>query len=274
VFGLSHRELDILDRGAVAEALSRVDAPIVVNAAAYTAVDAAESDPAGAFRANRDGAGWLADACARQGRTLIHLSTDYVFDGAKEEPYRIDDRVAPLNVYGASKAAGETLVRCASPAHVVLRTAWVHAPWGRNFVRSVIERVRSGERLRVVYDQRGSPTAADEVARAILLLAERLPDPALGGVHHWAGRGVATWYDVAKVAAQALRAAGGPAAALERIATADRPTAARRPAYSALDCSELAGLLGAEPDAWRSGVAASARGLLFGGDARELEMIS
>lgn len=261
-FGLARRELDILDRRAAGEMLAQIDAPVVVNAAAYTEVDRAEKEAATAFRVNRDGAGWVAEVCAQQNRTLIHLSTDYVFDGAKGAPYDVDDAIAPLNVYGASKAAGEMLVRAAGERHIVLRTAWVHAPWGRNFVRSVIGRVRAGQKLRVVGDQRGSPTAADEVARAILALAARLPDPALGGVHHWAGNGVATWFDVASLVVETLRAAGGPAASLERIDTADWPTAARRPSYSVLDSGRLAALLDTAPADWRAGVADSVHGAL------------
>ncbi len=207
-FGLTRGELDILERRRVAETLARIDAPIVVNAAAYTAVDRAEQEPAAAFHVNRDAAGWVAEACAAQGRTLVHLSTDYVFGGTSSTPYETDAAIAPLNVYGASKAAGEALVLASAPQHVVLRTAWVHAPWGANFVRAVVERIRGGKSLRVVDDQRGSPTAADEVARAILLLTARLPDPALGGVQHWAS-GIASWFEVAGVVVDTLRAANG-----------------------------------------------------------------
>ncbi len=262
IFGLTRRELDILDRRALEEILARIDAQVVVNAAGFTGVDRAERDAASCFRVNRDGVGGVADVCARQSRTLIHLSTDYVFDGAKGEAYGVDDATAPINVYGASKAAGEMLVQAASDGHVILRTAWVHAPWGNNFVRSVIARVRQGHPLRVVNDQRGSPTAADEVARAVLLLAVRLPDPALRGVFHWAGNGVATWFDVAKVAVQALRTAGGPAANVESIGTAEWPTAARRPSYSVLDCSRLSALLGTTPADWPAGVVDSVHGAL------------
>jgi dTDP-4-dehydrorhamnose reductase len=262
VFGLSRRELDILDRRAVAEILARIDAPIVVNAAGYTAVDRAEKEAATAFRINRDGVGWVAEACARQNRVLVHLSTDYVFDGAKGAPYAVDDPIAPINAYGASKAAGEMLVLGAGAGHVVLRTAWVHSPWGNNFVRSVIARVRGGQPLGGVGDQGGSPTAADEVARAVLLLASRLPDPALGGIHHWAGNGVATWFDVATTVTTTLHAAGGPAANVERIGTAEWPTAARRPPYSVLDCSRLVSLLGATPGEWPAGVVDSVHGAI------------
>jgi len=262
VFGLSRRELDIVDRRAIAEILARVDAPVVVNAAGYTAVDRAEKEVAAAFRVNRDGAGWVAEACARQNRTLIHLSTDYVFDGVKGAPYAIDDPIAPLNAYGASKAAGEMLVRGAGDGHVILRTAWVHSPWGHNFVRSVIARVRAGQPLRVVDDQRGSPTAADEIARAVLLLASRLPDPTLSGIHHWTGNGVATWFDVAVIVTRTLQAAGGPAVDVERIGTPDWPTAARRPPYSVLDCGRLTGLLGIMPGEWSAGVVESVHGAI------------
>jgi dTDP-4-dehydrorhamnose reductase len=265
VFGLTRRELDILDRRAVGDILARIDAPIVVNAAAYTAVDRAEKEPAATFRVNRDRAGWVAEACARQNRVLVHLSTDYVFDGVKGAPYDVDDPVSPINVYGASKAAGEMLVQAAGGDHVILRTAWVHAPWGNNFVRSVIARARAGQPLRVVCDQRGSPTAATEVARAVLLLTERLPDPALLGIHHWAGSGVASWFDVATTALQALRTAGGPAVAAEPIGTADWPTAARRPPYSVLECGRLIGLLGAAPADWAIGVVESVHGALDDG---------
>jgi dTDP-4-dehydrorhamnose reductase len=262
IFGLTRQELDIVDRRAAEEILARIDAPIVVNAAAYTAVDRAEREAASCFRVNRDAAGGIADICTRQSRVLIHLSTDYVFDGSKGRPYGVEDAVAPINVYGASKAAGESLVRASSDAHIVLRTSWVHAPWGNNFVRSVITRMRQGQPLRVVNDQRGSPSAADEVARAALLLAARLPDRTLGGVHHWTGNGVTTWFEVAKLVVQTFSALGGPAANVEAIGTAEGPSMARRPPYSVLDSSRLGTLLGVAPAEWPAGVVDSVHGML------------
>lgn len=231
---------------------------LVVNAAAYTAVDAAERDADAAMRANRDGPARLAELCASAGIPLIHVSTDYVFDGAKGAPYLETDAPAPTGVYGASKLAGEQAVLAACPQSIVLRTSWVYAPTGKNFVRTMLNAAAKNPLLRVVADQRGSPTAAADLAEAILAIADRLAAgvPADGfGLYHACGSGWTTWHGFAvAIFAEAARH-GAPVAVVEAIATADRPTPARRPADSRLDCGKLARVFGVSLPPWRDSLA-------------------
>jgi dTDP-4-dehydrorhamnose reductase len=214
--------------------------PLVVNAAAWTAVDLAESEPEAARRANETGPARLAALCARHGTRLIHVSTDYVFDGSKGAPYVETDAVNPTGVYGATKLAGERAVLAALPGAVVLRTAWVYAEGGKNFVRTMLNASRRTNRLRVVADQRGCPTNADDLAAAILAVADQMRGPADGG-------------------GQAIFAAAGPLGwpvpEVDPIATADWPTPARRPADSRLDCSKLAARFGIRLPPWQDSLA-------------------
>ncbi len=216
---------------------------LIVNAAAYTAVDAAESDPEAAFRANRDGPARLARAAARAGVPLIHVSTDYVFDGLKGAPYRETDPTAPAGVYGASKRAGEEAVLASGADAMVVRTSWVYAPAGRNFVLTMLNAAARTDRLRVVADQKGCPTAAADLAAAILSIAERIGRGGwradYGGIFHAAGSGWTTWHGLATTLFDVVARHGRPVPVIEAVTTADWPTPARRPPDSRLDCAKL-----------------------------------
>lgn len=230
---------------------------LVVNAAAYTAVDAAEDDAAAAYRANRDGPAALARLCAAAWVPLIHISTDYVFDGAKGAPYVETDPTGPTGVYGASKLAGEQAVLAAGARAIVLRTSWVYAAEGRNFVRTMLRLGAERDRLRVVADQRGCPTTATDLAVAILAVAARLRAgwrEEYGGVFHAAGSGETTWHGLAVATFAAAARYGARVPAVEAITTAEYPTRARRPADSRLDCGKLAAVFGVRLPDWRDGL--------------------
>jgi len=237
-------EFDFARPETLAAALATHTPELVINAAAYTAVDAAESDEAAALQANRDGPAELARLCAARGIGLIHISTDYVFDGTKPTPYLEDDPVAPLGAYGRSKLAGELAVLAACPRALVLRTAWVYAATGRNFARTMLAAAQRTRHLRVVADQKGNPTAATDLAAAILAIAARIA--ATGwrdeyrGVFHAAGSGEATWHGFATAIFAAATQHGIAPPVIDAIATADWPTQARRPANSRLNCDKLA----------------------------------
>jgi dTDP-4-dehydrorhamnose reductase len=250
--------------------LERLAPALVVNAAAYTAVDRAESEAEAAFALNRDAAGRIAAACALRSLPLVHVSTDYVFDGAKPAPYVEDDPVAPLSVYGRSKAAGETAVRDALDRHVILRTAWVYSPFGGNFVKTMLSLGRTRERLRVVTDQRGSPTAAGDIARAIIAMAERLAG-GVGrfGTFHYAAAGDVTRLEfAAAIFARAVRH-GRPAPALEAATSAEFPVPARRPANSALNCARIARDWAILPRPWRAALDETVDEILAAGSGDE-----
>lgn len=226
---------------------------IVINAAAYTAVDRAETEPDPAMRANRDGPGLLAEFCAQNEIPLIHVSTDYVFDGDKGSPYVETDPTNPTGVYGASKLAGEQAVLATCPRAIVLRTAWVYAPRGKNFVLTMLAAARKMSKLRVVADQRGNPTSADALARAILDLVARIEEgwrDEFSGVYHAAGSGDTTWHGLAVATFEQAARHGMRRAEVEAITTADWPTPARRPADSRLDCTKLADVFGVRLPPW------------------------
>ena len=254
---LTRAALDIADPSGIATALAACPCAAVVNAAAYTAVDAAETDEAAAFAANASGPAFLADATRRAGLPLVHVSTDYVFDGTKTGAYDEDDRTAPLGVYGASKRAGEQAVLSGNPRSIVLRTAWVLSPFRSNFLKTMLR--LAGERpiLRVVDDQHGCPTSADDIAAAIATITARLiADPAAPtGVYHFANAGEASWYDLAGEIMARSAAHGGPSAPVEPIASADFPTAARRPRNSRLATARITRDFGIAPRPWQAAVA-------------------
>jgi dTDP-4-dehydrorhamnose reductase len=232
---------------------------LVVNAAAYTAVDAAEQDAPAAWRANRDGPAELARLCDVAGIPLIHVSTDYVFDGTKGAPYLEGDPVAPLGVYGASKLAGEQAVLAGCARSVVLRTSWVYAPAGRNFVRTMLTLGQTRDRLTVVADQTGCPTTAADLADAILAIAARLQRDGwrddYAGVFHAAGSGWTTWHGLATaVFAEAARH-GARVPRVDPITTAEWPTPVKRPADSRLDCGRLAATFGVRLPDWQPSLA-------------------
>ena len=227
----------------------------IVNAAAYTEVDAAEDEPEAAFRANRDGPACLAALAAEAGIPLIHISTDYVFDGTKGAPYVESDPPAPLGVYGASKRAGEEAVLASGARAIILRTAWVISPFGRNFVRTMIAARRKTARLRVVADQRGQPTSAADLAAAIIAILARIESagwqPRFGGLFHAAGSGETTWHGLATAVFEEAARHGIAPPEIAPIRTADWPTRARRPADSRLDCTRLADVFGIRLPPWR-----------------------
>jgi dTDP-4-dehydrorhamnose reductase len=244
------------DRPDTIEAAFRAAAPrVVVNAAAYTAVDAAESDTAAAYRANAAGPAIQAGLCAAADIPLIHVSTDYVFDGTKATPYLETDPVAPQGVYGASKLAGEEAVRTSGAKSIILRTAWVYAATGKNFVRTMLAAGKTRDRLTVVADQHGCPTTAVDLADVILALIARVDqtgwDPSYDGIFHAAGTGETTWHGLAVATFEEAARHGAKVPAVEPIATADWPTPARRPANSRLDCTRLAVVFGVHLPHWR-----------------------
>lgn len=232
---------------------------LVVNAAAYTGVDAAETNQAAAYRANRDGPALLARLCQQAGVPLIHVSTDYVFDGLKGAPYVETDSTAPPGVYGASKLAGETAVLASCDRAVVLRTSWVYAATGKNFVRTMLDAARKTNRLRVVADQQGCPTAAVDLAAAILAIIGLIQaqgwQQRFRGVFHAAGTGWTTWHGLASVVFEEAERHGLAKPEVLAIATADWPTPARRPPDSRLECGRLAATFGVALPAWRDGLA-------------------
>ena len=250
--GLTRREVDIRDADAVDGAVVAAAPRLVVNCAAYTAVDKAESEPDLAMAVNRDAAGTIARAAARRRLPVVHLSTDYVFDGTKQGAYVEADLTAPLGVYGRTKAEGEAAVRAANPRHVILRTAWVYGRHGGNFLKTMLRLAAERDRLRVVADQRGCPTATADLAEAILAVDRGLArDPVLAGTFHFAGTGVTTWHGFAEAIVAAQAPATGRHPPVDAIATTDYPTPARRPANSELDSSKFTETFGYRARDWR-----------------------
>ncbi len=261
---LNRKQLDITRRAAVNRAIDQGYAT-VINAAAYTAVDKAESEESAALAVNGEGAGYLAEACQDSGAALIHVSTDYVFDGTKGAPYREADPVRPLNAYGRSKLAGERAVRAALDAHVILRASWVFGAAGGNFVKTMLRLGAERDALSVVADQFGCPTPAAALAEAILRVAAQRR-PAIYGTYHCAGAERTSWYDFAHaifIEQEALTGRAGPR--LSPIATADYPTAARRPIDSTLDSSLFQATFGQGPIDWHAGLRAVLIELLLAG---------
>jgi len=260
---IARAEADLAGPAAdIAAALARhaADASpvVVVNAAGYTAVDRAESEADACHAANCQGAAAIAQACAARGFPLIHLSTDYVFDGRKEGAYREDDPVGPQSVYGRSKLAGEEAVRQAAPAHVIVRTAWVYSPFGTNFVKTMLRLGRERPALGIVDDQYGCPTAAKDIAEAVVSIAAQLgAGNADGyGTFHYCGRGACTWFEFAREIFAHVARLGHPLPHLRPITTAEYPTAARRPANSVLDCSKIRDVYNIDTRPWQPAVAA------------------
>jgi dTDP-4-dehydrorhamnose reductase len=266
LWGLDKSAGDITDPLAVNTAMARQKPDLVINLAAYTAVDRAESEPKLAWAANCAGAANIAAACSETATPLIHLSTDYVFDGCKAEPYREEDTVNPLNVYGRSKEASERAVRAAVMRHVILRTAWVYGAHGTNFVKTILRLGAERPVLRVVADQLGCPTAAADIASVLITIARQIEEGrAEWGTFHFAGGGSTSWYGFAEeIVEVAQRFSAWPGASrprVEPITTEQYQTAARRPRNSQLDCRKIAAYLGIPPPPWRSGLPAVVREL-------------
>lgn len=253
-------ELDLERPESIETAIAAAAPDVVVNAAAYTEVDQAEDEPERAFRINAAAAGEVAAAARRTGARIIQVSTDYVFDGTGRGPYTESAPTRPLGVYGRSKLEGELRVAEANPDHVILRTAWVYGAYGRNFVKTILAAAAGRDSLDVVSDQRGSPTASDDLADGIFAMVgawRDVPRRGLGGAYHLAGTGEASRYDFAAAILEAAARHGLPTAAVRPIRTADRPARAARPANSVLDSRRFAADFGFRAPPWRKSTAAA-----------------
>src|SRR5215472_12220318 len=241
---------------------------VVINAAGYTAVDKAEDDKEAAFAVNRDGAGFVAAAAKAAGVPVIHLSTDYVFDGSKQAPYRETDPTNPLNVYGDSKLAGEIAIASSTGNYVILRTSWVCSPIGHNFVKTMLRLARDRDEIAVVDDQWGCPTFAADLAAVIISISDKLASTAdhsrFCGIYHASGAGETTWYRFAREIMAQSAAKGGPACRVRAIASSEYPTRAKRPAYSCLDCSKIKRVFGISPPSWQTSLQACLELLING----------
>lgn len=255
VLALEPPELDLTHPATIPAAIGSFRPDVIVNAAAYTAVDPAEDEPALAFAVNGTGPGLLGEASAAADLPVVHFSTDYVFDGAASEPYTEATEPAPTGVYGASKLAGERALLAAQPRSLILRTAWVCSAHGSNFVKTMLRLARERPEVRVVADQHGAPTFADDLADATIAVLPRLVvappgDPGFG-VFHLTGAPHTTWHGFATAIFAGLAARGHAVPRLHAIPTAEYPTRARRPANSRLDCSRATAVLGLRPADWR-----------------------
>jgi dTDP-4-dehydrorhamnose reductase len=262
---LDRHQLDITDRANV-EALLEAESPrLLINAAAYTQVDRAEKEEAQAFQVNCHGPGHLAECCRKAQIPLIHLSTDYVFDGTKGQPYTETDPVSPTGAYGRSKAAGEERVRQALASHLIVRTSWVYGVHGRNFVKTMLALGRTKEKIAVIADQQGCPTAASDIAGVLLTLARSFLEKGSlrWGTYHYCGHGITSWHGFAETIFDTARRFGYPhRPVISAISTAQYPTLARRPPYSALDCSKISRHLGIQPVLWQDSLEAVVEELL------------
>jgi len=255
IVGFDRDTVDICDAAQMRDLVASTAPDLVINAAAYTAVDKAESERDLAFAINRDGPANLASACDAAAIPLLHISTDYVFDGASAAPYRETDPVAPMGVYGASKLAGEEAVRARLAHHVILRTAWVFSAHGANFVKTILRLSAERPELRVVDDQFGCPTPAAAIAETLLAIAAKLRrGGASWGTYHYAGAPATSWCRFARAIVETAARHRGRIIPVVPIATSEYPTAAKRPANSALDCTKIAATFGlAQPD-WARGL--------------------
>ena len=272
VVALRRPDLDLAVPGKVAPALRAARPDLIVNAAADTAVDQAESEPDLALRINGQAAGEAAQAAAILGIPVIQLSTDYVFDGKLDRPYREDDPTGPVSAYGRSKLAGEQAVAAATGDHAILRTAWIYSPFGRNFVRTMLALAERRSEIGVVADQHGNPTSALDIADGIFAVARNLisrpDDPSLRGVFHLVASGEAVWADVAEAIFIERETRGAAPVTVKRIASADYPTPARRPANSRLDTGKLAEHHEVTLPHWRPSLQACVRRLIHEQEGR------
>jgi dTDP-4-dehydrorhamnose reductase len=249
ILPLSHRELDIGDSAAVTSAVSGFRPAVVINAAAYTAVDRAESEPDRAAQVNALGAANVARAAEAASASVVHVSTDYVFAGTAHTPYLPDDFVGPRSVYGRTKLAGEVAVREATENHCIVRTSWVFSGTGTNFVLTMLRLASERDEIRVVADQQGRPTYAGDLADALLSAADSLSEnPDARGTFHFANAGETTWFDFAK---SIFEMRPDLSTRVVPVSTADYPTPAERPRYSVLDTTSFTETFGIEPRQWR-----------------------
>ncbi|MFG1230461.1 dTDP-4-dehydrorhamnose reductase [Xanthobacter wiegelii] len=256
-------ELDITDPASVAAVFAAHSYAAVINPAAYTAVDKAEGDVGTAFAVNAYGPALLAQATRTAGIPLVHVSTDYVFDGTADRPYVETDPIGPLGVYGASKLAGELAVRSGNPRSVVMRTAWVLSRHRANFLKTMLRLAETRPQLRVVGDQFGCPTSAAEIAEALATITLRMIDDAAAptGIYHFVGGGETNWAGLAREIFAQSAGIGGVSASVESITTAEYPTPAHRPANSRLSTAKLGRDYGIVPRPWQEGVATIVRQL-------------
>jgi dTDP-4-dehydrorhamnose reductase len=256
--GMNRSKMDITSYRDTRAAIALVKPQIVVNCAAYSKVDGAESEAELAFPVNRDGPSHLAGICRDMGVALIHISTDYVFDGAANHPYEENDAVNPINTYGRSKWEGEEAIRSRLADHLIVRTSWLFGSHGSNFVKTILRLAKSRHELRVVADQHGCPTSTVDLSRALAEIIRRILDnpQSIGwGTYHFCGKGETSWHGFAR----AILEIAGEREAFEAkrvipITTADYPTPARRPAWSVLDCSKIRSGFGITPRSWRLGL--------------------
>lgn len=251
VFSFDHRQLDLTDPVAIVSRVRDVKPDVIVNAAAYTAVDKAESDRERAFLANAAGPGFLAAEAKAAGALLVHYSTDYVFDGTKQTPYVETDAAHPLSVYGEGKLAGDKAVQAAGGRSLILRTSWVYGPRGQNFLLTMLRLAREREELRIVSDQRGAPTSAIALAAATADILRRHGADA-SGLFHLTAAGETTWFGFAEAIMERARPMLARVPRLTPITTAEYPTPAKRPAYSVLDTGKASRSLGVELADWRA----------------------
>ena len=248
---LSRAQADFEQPGALAAAVAQYRPAAVINAAAYTAVDRAEDEPERAHQINGTAVAELAQACAQAAIPLVHISTDYVFDGSGTDPWQVTDPVAPINAYGRSKLAGEDAVRAAGGAHAILRTSWVVSPHGNNFVKTMVRLGAERDSLGIVADQIGAPTSAQSIAAACLQIAAQLRDnPAKSGTYHYQSQPFSSWADVARE----VMAAAGLACTVSDIPSSEYPTPAARPLNSRLDCGTTTQTFGIQMPDWHQSV--------------------
>jgi dTDP-4-dehydrorhamnose reductase len=256
---LGRPQLDLADPSGIEDILRATGGDLIVNTAAYTAVDQAESEPELAEAINGIGAGVVAGTAALMGVPIIHLSTDYVFDGRLDRPYREDDAINPLGVYGRSKLLGEQAVAVEAKDYAILRTAWIYSPFGKNFVKTMLRLAGDRDKIGVVADQVGSPSNALDLADGILSVARNLldrpHDRTLRGTFHMAGAGFASWAEFASEIFALSAHLGGPAAQVRPIETAEYPTPAQRPSNSRLDVTKLKNIHGVSLPSWQTSLA-------------------
>lgn len=256
VVPLDIQEIDITKQESTRSVLDRIEAPrLLINCAAYTAVDKAESEQDAAFAANRDGPANLADECDRLGIPLFHISTDYIFNGRADRPYKEEDAADPINIYGISKWQGEEAVRSLVSEHIIVRTSWLFGERGQNFVKTMLRLGAEREELGVVADQYGCPTWSSDLAACLVRIAQRVllkTEDVPWGTYHFCGAGITTWYDFASAILDGAgqRSSCGTAR-VKPLPTSSYPTAAARPMYSALDCGKIKACFGIAPPAWQ-----------------------
>jgi len=263
----AEEDLDIVDLAKVARVIALHQPDVVINTAAYTRVDQAEDEADAAFAVNQTGCANLARVCANHRIPLIHISTDYVFDGRKGSPYFETDPISPLGVYGRSKARGEIEISSRLKEHIIIRTSWLYGQFGQNFVKTILKLAETKESISVVSDQFGSPTNAADLASTLLTIADRLRSPAKGywGTYHYCGRGIISWHAFAqKIVELARLYADIRTVRVDAVSSAAYPSRSARPAFSALDCSRIRRRFGINTQPWQVSLEDTIRKLLNG----------